>query len=398
MQEPFEHDLELDHLTVCSSLVSASLIASLIVAQRGWVLEKRTYPHLPILDNFSTAHSISPAVAQTLEPLLYGVMVTALLTFNFNSRKKLLAAIFAIAASATIALDQTRLQPWLYLFSIMLLLSASLKSDNSSKACSSILNALRICLLGTYLFAGLQKLNISFCQIVVPSMMYKVIPQMPVQLEYAIGIPLAIAEAGLALLLSFPRTCKVGAYLAILFHAVTLWLITQQNWNAVVWPWNISMMALVYLLFIRSKPSSTLWLFKPDSLQKVIAILLFLALPVLNFYGLWDNYLSSALYSGNVPVLRIQVNEEDESRLPQAVRQAVDISNPTAHTLIVERWALDELGIPTYPEVKSLEKLAEKIDQSGRFSRSRIYIETYPRFFKGEKIQKVVFLSAAESR
>lgn len=390
MQEPVADDLEFDNLTVCSSLISASLIASLIVAQRGWVMDKRTYPHLPVLDNLS--------IAQPFEPLLYGVMVTALLIFNFNSRKKLFASIFALAALATIALDQTRLQPWLYLFSTMLILSATLKYDNAGNACSSILNALRICLLGTYLYAGAQKLNITFCQIVVPTMMSKVIPDMPVQLGCAIGIPLAIVESCLALLLAFPRTGKVGAYLAIFFHGITLWLITQQNWNAVVWPWNISMMVLVYLLFIRSRPKSTFSLFQPDSLQKVIAILLFLALPVLNFFGLWDNYLSSALYSGNVPVLRVQVNEEDEAALPSSIRQAVDISDRNAPTLVVERWALDELGIPAYPEVRSLEKLAEKIVQSGRFSRSRIYIETYPRFFKGEKCQRTVFLSAAESR
>ena len=387
MQEPVEQDLELDNLSLCSCLISASLIASLIVAQRGWVMDKRTYPHLPMLDSLS--------IAQPLEPLLYGVMVTALLVFNFNARKKLLASIFAIAALATIALDQTRLQPWFYLFSIMLFLSASLKSIN---ACSSVLNALRICILSTYLFAGLQKLNISFCQIVVPSMMGKVIPDMPTQLGCAIGIPLAITEAALALLLAFPRTQKIGAYLAIFFHAITLWLITQANWNAVVWPWNISMMVLVYLLFIRSKPAGFISLFKPDSLQKVIAIALFLFLPVLNFFGLWDNYLSSALYSGNVPVLRIQVNEEDEARLPSSIRQAVDITDRAKPTLVVERWALDELGVPSYPEVRTLEKLAEKILETGRFSRSRFYIETFPRFFKGEKGSRTLFLSATESR
>ncbi|MCC7527851.1 MAG: hypothetical protein IT342_04975 [Candidatus Melainabacteria bacterium] len=106
MQEPVDHDLETDNLTVCQTLVSKSFIASLIVAQWGWVMDKRTYPHLPILDSLSTA--------QMFEPLLYAVMVTALLAFNFNSRKMLSAATFAIAASATIEPDQTRLQPWLY--------------------------------------------------------------------------------------------------------------------------------------------------------------------------------------------------------------------------------------------------------------------------------------------
>ncbi len=85
------------------------------------------------------------------------------------------------------------------------------------------------------------------------------------------------------------------------------------------------MIALVYLLFIRSKSTGVFSLFKPDSVQKIIALLLFLFLPVLNFFGRWDNYLSSALYSGNVPVLRIQVNDQDEALLPSSIRQAVDI-------------------------------------------------------------------------
>lgn len=353
-------------------------------------MDKRIYPRLPIVDSLS--------IAQPIEPLLYGAMLTALVVFNFNKRKKLFASIFAIAAVISIALDQTRLQPWFYLFSMMFFLSASLKHDNSGQACASVLNALRICIMGTYLFAGMQKLNITFCQTVVPTMMSKVIPAMPVELGMAIGIPLACAEAALALLLAFPFTCTIGGYLAIGFHAVTLWLLTQQDWNAVVWPWNISMIALVYLLFIRSKQADIFSLFKPDSVQKIIAILLFLCLPVLNFFGHWDNYLSSALYSGNVPVLRIQVNEEDEANLPSSIRQAVDISNRNAPTLIVERWAMNELGIPAYPEVQSLEKLAEKLIQTGRFNRSQIYIETYPRFFQGEKHRRTLGLSATESQ
>ncbi len=390
MQETAEDDLDLDCLTLSSSLISVSLIASLIVAQRGWVMDKRIYPHLPILDSLS--------IAQPIEPFLYGVMLTALAVFNFNQRKKLFASIYALSAIFTIALDQTRMQPWFYLFSIMFFLSASLQSDNSGKACVSVLNALRICIMGTYLFAGIQKLNITFCQTVVATLMSKVIPDMPLQMGMAIGIPVAVAEAALSLLLSFPSTCRLGAYLAIGFHAVTLWMLTQQDWNAVVWPWNISMIALVYLLFIRSKPVSVLGLFKPDSVQKIIAVLLFLFLPVLNFFGRWDNYLSSALYSGNVPVLRIQVNDEDEANLPSSIRQAIDIRDKSAPTLVVERWAMDELGVPAYPEVPSLEKLAEKIVQSGKFNRSQIYIETYPRFFKGEKCRRILGLSATESR
>ena len=324
-------------------------------------------------------------------------MLLALLAYNFSGRKKLFAAIFGFATAATIALDQTRLQPWLYLLSIMLFLIASAKSANIGNS-MSVLNALRICIVGTYLFAGIQKLNVSFCQIVVPSMFPKFMPAPPPDLCMAIGIPAAIVETSLAVFLILPATRSFGAWLAISFHAVTLWMITQQGWNAVVWPWNISMMLLVYLLFIRSKPESLSKFCLPDSLQKILATVIFILLPVLNFYGKWPYYLSAALYSGNTPVLRAVVAKEDEERLPAAIRQAIDISCADGPTLVAERWGIEELGIPSFPEVNSLEKLASKLVASGKFSNSKIYIDTYPRFFEGEKRRRAVYLSATESR
>lgn len=383
------NDADLDILALCSGLLSASLIASLLVAQRGWVLPNRTYPYLPILDSLS--------IAEPLEPLIYGMLLIALLGFNFSKHKKLLAGAYVLCAFTSIALDQTRLQPWFYLFSMMLVIVAS-PIQLTEKKCQSVLNALRICILGTYLFAGLQKLNVSFSQVVVPSMMPKFITALPSELCFCIGITAAVTEAALAVLLAFGHTRTTGAYLAIFFHAITLWSITQQGWNAVVWPWNVSMMLLVYLLFIRSKQASLIGLFKPDSLQKALAIALFLFMPILNFFGYWPNYLSAALYSGNVPVLRVIVDPVDEARLPSAIRQAVDISNVNKPTLIAERWALEELGIPTFPEVSSLEVLGKKLIESGKFSNSKIYIETFPRFFRGENHRRTLFLSATESR
>lgn len=399
MQEPVEptvidieaelqNDSCLDILALCSSLISVSLIASLIVAQRGWVLQQRAYPRLPVLDSLS--------IANPLEPIFYTAMLLSLLAFNFSGRKKMLAAVFGLATAATIALDQTRLQPWLYLLSIMLLLIASAKSLSVSSS-RSVLNSLRICIVGTYLFAGIQKLNISFCQIVIPSMFPKFMPPLPAELCMAIGIPAALVEASLAVLLILPATRTFGAWLAILFHTITLWMISYQGWNAVVWPWNISMMLLVFLLFIRSKPESLSNFCRPDSLQKILAIIIFLLLPILNFFGMWPNYLSAALYSGNTPVLRAIVAREDEERLPHAIRQAIDISDKNGPTLIAERWGIEELGIPSFPEVTSLEQLAAKLVASGKFSNSEIYIDTFPRFFNGEKRRRAVFLSAAKS-
>lgn len=395
-----EHDSRLDNLALCASLISVSLIASILVAERAWVLETRTYPRLPITDSI-----LPSSILPTCEAVLCSIMLIALVAFNFFSRKILLVSIFVFAALITIALDLTRLQPWLYLFSVMLILSVSLRGGNLEQVratnlarVDSALNSLRLCILGTYFYAGIQKFNVNFCLDVVPSILKRVAPVLPHQWCFAIGIPLAATEAALALLLIFAPTRKIGAFLAIAFHLITVCLISSQNWNAVVWPWNVSMALLVYLLFIRSQPSSILNLFKPDSIQKDAAILFFLLLPALNFFGLWPYYLSAALYSGNTPVLRVAVDPADEENLPHGIRNGIDVSNKDCPTLIAEVWAVEELGIPPFPEVKTLEQLAQNLLQTGRFSHSRIYLETFPRFFNGEKCQKSIYLSATKTR
>lgn len=392
MQEPAEQDKELDALALCSSLITGALLASLLVAQRAWVLNNRTYPHIPLIDSFSLGIEI--------ESFLYSVLLIALIAFNFLTRKMLIASIFFIAISLTVMLDVTRLQPWLYLLTAMFMLCSmrwkESKNGDTNKSTRKILDALRICLIGTYFFAGVQKLNLNFCRSVVPSLLHEFLQALPTSLGFALGIFLASVEASIALLLVIPKTRKLGAVISIGFHLITLLLITGRNWNAVVWPWNIAMILLVYLLFLRTPTGSAAQLLAPSSPKKVVAISLFLILPILNFFGKWDNYLSSALYSGNVPVLRIAVAETDNQSLNSSIREAIDISDPQKPTLIIERWALGELGIPPYPEVSQLENLAGQIMKSGRFTRSRFYIETFPRFFNGENCIRTVSLSATE--
>lgn len=384
VQENNKHESNPDTLALCLSLICASLIASLLVAQKAWMLEPRTYPRIPLIDSLS--------IPTAVEPLLYGIMLLSLVAFNFVARKKLLATLFFAAAATSILLDQTRLQPWLYLFSIMLLLGATCGSTSAA----GVLNALRISIIGTYLFAGLQKFNLSFCESVIPLMLEKIVPNMPPTMGYAIGIPLAVMESSLAVLLSFKTSSRYGACAAIAFHGMTLLLLTHQNWNAVIWPWNIGMMLIVWFLFIRSGQDGILDLFRPDSAQKVVALVLFMLLPVLNFFGLWDNYLSAALYSGNVPVLRIELSRQDEETLPAQAKKGVRICDQKAVTLIGEEWAIGELGIPPYPERRVLEKVCLKLVKTGWFSHSRICIETYPRFFEGEKRRRMEYLSATD--
>ena len=51
----------------------------------------------------------------------------------------------------------------------------------------------------------------------------------------------------------------------------------------------------------------------------VATIVLFAILPGLSFFNLWDSYLSSALYSGNLTEAQIYLSDAGKSSLPLAI-------------------------------------------------------------------------------
>jgi hypothetical protein len=74
-----------------------------------------------------------------------------------------------------------------------------------------------------------------------------------------------------------------------------------RHFNAVIWPWNLAMIAFLLILFFgrNNQPAlrDIVW-GQGFAFQKVVLII-FGVLPALSFFHLWDDYLSSALYTGN---------------------------------------------------------------------------------------------------
>jgi hypothetical protein len=72
--------------------------------------------------------------------------------------------------------------------------------------------------------------------------------------------------------------------------------------NVVVWPWNLAMIAFLLILFFRRvdepAPRAIQW-GRAFAFQKMVLVL-FAVMPLPSLFHLWDHYLSSALYSGNI--------------------------------------------------------------------------------------------------
>lgn len=392
MQSDIEDDNFSEPLILSVTALSITLLACLSMAQKAWISPTRVFPHLPLFEGLDSLHNFA-------EPVLCMTMTVALLSVTFSSRKRLFTWIYTAAAAISVIFDQTRLQPWFYSFSVMLLIAGSLELNKAKQGDSeNVLNALRLCIIGTYFYAGLQKLNGAFAPDVVMWLLQPLKAEITILEAQLIAVPAAIFETLLAILLCIPRTAKFGAILGMGFHAFALGLLVQLRWNSVVWPWNISMITLLYILFLRTPPAATFKMFRPDTPAKIAVIILFMLLPALNFFGLWDNYLSAALYTGNVPNLRVFLTPAQVKTLPAPIAAHVDVLKYGKPTIFIENWAIDELGVPAYPEIRWHNILAKKTrDKIPQLENAEFVIETFPRFYAGQKELRPIDLSGAKN-
>jgi len=120
----------------------------------------------------------------------------------------------------------------------------------------------------------------------------------------------------------------------------------------VIWPWNVAMIALLFLLFWRTDFSfvNVLWN-NPFAFQKVL-LLLVLIMPLFSFFGRWDSYLSWSLYSGNVDGANIFVGDTVAPKLPAYLQKYLKHLSDNNNQLSIRNWSLGELNVPPYPETR----------------------------------------------
>jgi hypothetical protein len=136
-----------------------------------------------------------------------------------------------------------------------------------------------------------------------------------------------------------------------------------RNFNVAVWPWNLAMMAFLLILFLRRTeepaPRGIIWGYA-FAFQKIV-LLLFGFIPALSFFNLWDQYLSSALYSGNRDSGIVYVTDDVFNRLPDTVEDYVYEDGPNRNLLDINNWSFGELNVPSFPESRICRNVAKQI-------------------------------------
>jgi hypothetical protein len=276
-----------------------------------------------------------------------------------------------VLTGVLVIIDQTRLQPWVYQYAIMLgVLAGQPSSATDETAAGPTLAANQLVIVCLYFWSGAQKLNWSFGHEVLPTLLESAgvhLPGAVVSVLPIVGIGVAVCESLIGIGLLITRTRRVAVWLALSFHVLVLLLLVVTWRNSVVWPWNIGMMLMVMMLFWRSD-STLLWsslrrrrapVWKRRSVQAVFVIC-GLA-PALSFVGWWDMNLAAALYSGNTSVAVVHISEQVRDHLPAAALPHVFTTRRGELMLPFYEWSLAELNAPPYPEVRVFRKLARQV-------------------------------------
>lgn len=260
--------------------------------------------------------------------------------------------------------DLLRFQPYIYMYAFMLCVAVYVSLNGNKE---NAINALRIMVVGIYFWAGAQKINYSFYDSTLPWFMSGIFPSELLEnklVTYSMYL-VPFLEVAVAIFFLWSATVWLGFVLATGMLVFVLLCLGPLgwNWNSVVWPWNIALYLLDIVLFKNAKISAKNILI-PRSAIHASALLLFLILPILSYFGKWHAYPSFQLYSGNAKSAYLEV--------PENVLKAFPVLGSVVYDgeIWLQDWSIEEMNVVTYPEefifFSSVKTLCEKVEESDR--------------------------------
>jgi hypothetical protein len=343
-------------------LKAATLLScciGLAMSPRLWI-GPRTFPSAPAIASL-------PQIDGVLAHALFAALVVLAAASVVATKPRWLIAAFLAIVAAFCAGDQTRWQPWLFLYGFLLAALALYSwDDGDTEGRQSTLNIARLIVAGTYLFSGLQKINLNFIDIDFPwivSPITGVLPSTAGPLHvFAAIVPFVQIAFAIGLLTNRFRRISLAVAVAMHLFILAMFGPFGLDWNEIIWPWTAVMAVFDVLLFADAEPYSLgdlLW--TRGRPYHTLVLILFIGLPALSFFNLWDSYLSAALYSGNLTEGTIYLSDAGRAALPAPLAEYLVHTSENTNVLNIQRWAIEDLGVTPYPETRVYRAVARQV-------------------------------------
>jgi len=358
-------------------LLGALVAFSLLITRSLWASSTRLFPKAPIFDQLIE-------IPFSIEIVVWGITICVAIALVFYPSKFKLILPLIILIVLQCVFDQIRIQPWLYLY-LLLLFPLWLAKNHDYYKQQWLMSLVRFVVIALYMWSGIHKINPEYWDYTHGFILAPIIQKCPDDWSNfwnASGYAVPFIEMALGILFLFKYTRNWACVGTVFMHLVILLCIGPfgNNWNMVVWPWNIGMMLIVWLLFYKVEWEIN-WRDIISGKRKYVVLvfcfLLYVA-PALNLVGLWDNYLSFSLYSGKTKSLHIYVHETAITKLePSLQKLLVTNSNlPTFRVLLADTWSFDELGVPVYPQRRIYMNTAQQVCGGSFLSKELFFLIT----------------------
>jgi uncharacterized membrane protein YphA (DoxX/SURF4 family) len=351
-------------IQIISLLVLLTCFIQFYLSKELWLPDKRVFPVIPFFEFLPFQLN---RMAEIL--LLFLMSLSFILILIFPTKKKYLL-LFSIPALLFVLEDAMRLQPWFYLHFIMITLIAFEKRITHQ----NLIRFLQLIVAAIYFWSGFNKLNIAFAWEIFPWLMepfsigqnyflgFDNLNSFPLPVLNYVAYVIPIFEITLAIFLLIPKLRFVGVLMCVLTHLFSIYAIGPfgQNWNFVVWPWNIEMPILCWLLFYKMKDQNSFqnYWFAIKSTVGVLIVFLFLLAPALSFLGKWDKGLALHLYSGQTTQMEFYFQGFQKKLINSSIAEYLSLDTNSMQSIMHTRnWANEQLGVPMYSEPRYLKKV-----------------------------------------
>jgi hypothetical protein len=325
-----------------------------------WWSWGRSFPELPILDALL---NMPTQVSDIISFLSVVLMIFALV-----KPKQIIIASILVLELLLMSLDQMRWQPSIFQFIVTL--SIGLLRPRLFKSYFFFLISV------TYIFSGLQKLNLGFINFIWGKFFLidflNIAPEIAFHRAVkAVGFALPLTEIFLGLIL-WTKFRNWGWSFIIVMHLLLLLVLGPlgTNFNSIIWPWNILMIAFA-ALFLKDHYSD----YKLSHFRNVSFLILgfvIVILPIFSFFGKHSPYLSFSLYSGRADYLYLHSGQIfDEIKTFETLKYDGEVF------VNVYEWSMNELNVPMVPYLPIF-KVFRKRFKAEYSKDSKFLIRSYP--------------------
>jgi hypothetical protein len=319
--------------TAVRILLILSFIIPFIMSFPLW-LSKRSFPVIPLFfEGLEFNYSIDIAF----------LIIFGLFSIWFLIKSKGSGGLFFFMAYVGFCiLDQTRIQPFFFEISILILFYYLFRNDFSNFKIAFL-----ILMSGTYIWSGLHKINPTFFEFWLGGL-NKRIPIIPLSLRQVITFFIPFLEMSFGVALLFNKTRKLGIYLLAVMHSMVVITLLIGKISFMVVPLNVVNVLLLFMLCYNL--NWNVLSLKLSSLKLKFITIYALLLPSLNLIGFYDHLLSFSYFSGKPNYCNLVFsNKSDLDHLSQEIAATVR-TYEGMYYINVNEWSVKYVNVMCYPE------------------------------------------------